>query len=38
MIENAGGLLAPYVKKPLTIDEMNDGINHHFSQMNKAEL
>lgn len=38
MIENTGGLLAPYVKQPLTVDEMNDGINHHFSQMNKVEL
>ncbi len=27
-----GGLLAPHIKKPLTVDEMNAGIAQYFSE------
>lgn len=30
-VARVGGLLAPHIKKPLTLDEMNAGIAQHFS-------
>ncbi|WP_294034652.1 hypothetical protein [uncultured Moraxella sp.] len=30
-VARVGGLLAPHIKKPLTLDEMNAGIAQYFS-------